>query len=154
MPGLCSLSKGRGFFWQDRISEREKKQEWFGLVVTWFLFFQTSGFWGVGLEHHRRRHSRLKAKVLPSERRWVSELRQGGCRWAENLGAEKSSSPPRPPCSMSGSPGQWAPKEGISERVCPHESLQWQTGPYVPGNWGMKGRLEEGRHGGPACYQG
>ena len=30
MPGLCSLLKGRGVFLQDRMSEREKKQEWFG----------------------------------------------------------------------------------------------------------------------------
>lgn len=76
------------------MSEREIKMS--GLVVTRFLFFQTSGFWGVGLEHHKRRHSRLQAKALPSERLWVSRLRQGGCRWGEKLGAEKSSSPPSP----------------------------------------------------------
>lgn len=83
----------RGFL-QDRMSERERKMS--GLVVTWFLFFQTSGFWGVGLEHHKRRHSRLQAKALPSERLWVSRLRQGDCRSGEKLGVEKSSSPPSP----------------------------------------------------------
>lgn len=153
MPGLCSLLKGRGVFLQDRMSEREKKQEWFGcdmgpvLSDLWVLrgwlwtpqeeAFQTKckgfAFWEVvGL---RTKAVWLKVSWEP----WG---------WEVQLSSQA-------PLLAVWQPRAVSPKGGyLWESVSSWKSSVTEAGPYAPGNWGMKGRLEEGRCGGPACYQG
>lgn len=145
MPGLCSLlKKRRGVFLQDRMSEREKKNEWFGcdtvpvLSDLWVMrgwpwtpqeeAFQTTGkgsaFWEV--------------MGLQTKAGWL-QMRWEAWGWEVQLSSQ-------PPCLLSDSAGQWAPKDGISERVHPRERLQWQQLDHIPlgtGEWREDWRRED-----------